>query len=553
MDLQKELSSIISGDVENDDTTRDFYSHDASLFELRPEVVAFPKTADDIKAIVKFVADNKQKYPELNITARSRGTDMSGAAIGQSIVMDTSRYMNRIWDVSPENARTESGTMYKDFEVETLKQGSYMPSYPASRDMAGMGGIVNNNSGGERSLRYGKTANYVTEIKMVLADGNEYTIKSLTQPEMVRKMSQGDYEGDLYKRLFELLEANYDKLQAAKPRVSKDSTGYHLWEVWDRSTGVFDLTKLFVGAQGTLGLMTEAQLSLVPQQKHSGLLVLFLKDLSGLGDLIPAVLKHNPSTFESFDDQTLILSIKFLPSFWKMLGTKRFIKLLLNLIPDALQVVRGVPKLVLMVEFNGDSEDEVRQKITNLHRDLKKKRARYEINGFEETPTAGKSEKFWIMRRNSFQILRSKVKDKHTAPYIDDLIVPPENLPEFLPKIRKIIKKYKLFATIAGHMGDGNFHIIPLMKIENPKERAKLEPSMKEVNKLVLEYGGSVSGEHNDGMVRGPWLEAQYGKEVVDIFRQAKHIFDPDNIFNPKKKTDADWEFSFSHIRKNFD
>src|SRR5690606_34533286 len=138
-----------------------------------------------------------------------------------------------------------------------------------------------------------------------------------------------DYEGDLYKRLFELLEANYDKLQAAKPRVSKDSTGYHLWEVWDRSTGVFDLTKLFVGAQGTLGLMTEAQLSLVPQQKHSGLLVLFLKDLSGLGDLIPAVLKHNPSTFESFDDQTLILSIKFLPSFWKMLGTKRFIKLLL--------------------------------------------------------------------------------------------------------------------------------------------------------------------------------------------------------------------------------
>src|SRR5690606_37004903 len=138
-----------------------------------------------------------------------------------------------------------------------------------------------------------------------------------------------------------------------------------------------------------------------------------------------------------------ILSIKFLPSFWKMLGTKRFIKLLLNLIPDALQVVRGVPKLVLMVEFNGDSEDEVRQKITNLHRDLKKKRARYEINGFEETPTAGKSEKFWIMRRNSFQILRSKVKDKHTAPYIDDLIVPPENLPEFLPKIRKIIKKYK--------------------------------------------------------------------------------------------------------------
>lgn len=130
-----------------------------------------------------------------------------------------------------------------------------------------------------------------------------------------------------------------------------------------------------------------------------------------------------------------------------------------------------------MVEFNGDSEAEVRQKVQELHRKLNKHRARYEINGFEEAPTEGKSEKFWVMRRYSFQILRSKVKDKHTAPYIDDFIVPPEHLPEFLPQLQAIIKKYKLFATIAGHMGDGNFHVIPLMKIEDPAERAKLEPS----------------------------------------------------------------------------
>ena len=326
-------------------------------------------------------------------------------------------------------------------------------------------------------------------------------------------------------------------------------------DVWRSGGSEGDLVskwQQFVGAQGTLGLMTEAQLSLVPEQKHTGLLVLFLCDIKGLGELIPEVLKHQPATFESFDDQTLFLSIKFLPSFWKMLGTKRFIKLIFNLIPDGLQMLRGIPKLVLMVEFNGDSEGEVRTKIANLHRTLKKHKARYEINGFEETPTAGKSEKFWVMRRNSFQILRSKVKDKHTAPFIDDLIVPPENLPEFLPRLRKIIKKYKLFATIAGHMGDGNFHIIPLMKIEDPRERAKLEPCMKEVNNLVIEYGGSVSGEHNDGMVRGPWLEAQYGREVVDIFREVKAIFDPQNIFNPHKKTDADWEYSFSHIREKF-
>ena len=205
-----------------------------------------------------------------------------------------------------------------------------------------------------------------------------------------------------------------------------------------------------------------------------------------------------------------------------------------------------------MGEVNGESEDEVRSKVHALHKDLGKHRAQYEINGFEETPTEGKSEKFWVMRRYSFQLLRSKVKDKHTAPFIDDFIVPPAHLAEFLPQLREIIKKYKLFATLAGHMGDGNFHVIPLMKIEDPKERAKLEPAMKEVNNLVIKYGGSVSGEHNDGMVRGPWLKDMYGDEVLGYMKQIKAIYDPQNIFNPHKKTDATWDFSFSHIREKF-
>jgi len=310
----------------------------------------------------------------------------------------------------------------------------------------------------------------------------------------------------------------------------------------------------------------------VPHKPHSGLLVLFLRDIDDLGELIPAVLKHKPATFESFDDQTLLLSIKFMPSFLKMLGLKKFIHLLFSLIPDGLQLLHGVPKLVLMVEFNAETEDEVRKKVHALdevrkkvhalHQELQKKRARYEINGFEETPSEHASEKFWVMRRNSFQLLRSKVKDKHTAPFIDDFVVPPQHLSVFLPKLRKIIKKYRLFATIAGHMGDGNFHVIPLMKIEDPKERAKLEPAMKEVNNLVIKYGGSVnlvikyggsvSGEHNDGMVRGPWLEAMYGKKVLGYMKEIKKLYDPDNIFNPHKKTDASWGFSFSHIREKF-
>ena len=552
MDIKKRLGAVFRGDLDQSEETLEFYSHDASLFELKPQIVAYPRDARDLQTVVKFVNKHRKEHPHLSITPRSRGTDMSGGAIGQSIVLDVSKYMTKLVRVSSRQATVQPGMLYRDFEVQTLKKGSLLPSYPASRDLASVGGMMSNNSGGEKSLEYGKTDNFVTELKMVLSDGNEYTVKPLTKPELVRKMSQGDFEGKLYKKTFELLEKHYDTVQAAAPQVSKDSTGYHLWNVWNRETGIFDLTKLFVGAQGTLGLISEGTVKLVPHREHSGLLVLFLRDTKRLGKLVNEVLKHKPASFESFDDSTLLLTIRFMPYFLKMLGPWRFIKLLFSLIPDGLQLLRGIPKMVLMVEFNGATEDEVRQKITTLHAALARYRARYEINGFEQTPTAGKSEKFWIMRRHAFNLLRSKVKDKHTAPFIDDFIVPPEHLPEFLPRLRRLIKKYKLFATIQGHVGDGNFHVIPLMKIEDPKERAKLAPCMREVNNLVLKYGGSLSGEHNDGMIRGPWLEAMYGKKYLRIMQDIKRLYDPENIFNPHKKTDATWDFSFSHIRKNF-
>ena len=553
MDISSELTKRFRGEVEVSDETRALYSHDASLFELVPQAVVFPKDTEDLKAVVQYVNEHRGSSPELNITPRSRGTDMSGGAIGTSIVVDVSRHMTELFSVSAQEARVQPGMLYREFEEKTLEHGSLLPSYPASRDLASVGGMMSNNSGGEKSLEYGKTDRFVTELRMVLSDGNEYTFRPLNRNELESKMAQQDFEGRLYRETYTLLETNYDAIQAAKPNVTKDSTGYHLWDVWNRETGVFDMTKLFVGAQGTLGIISEGTVQLVPARKHSGLLVLFLHNIDKLGDLIPAVLEHKPATFESFDDQTLWLSIRFMPSFLKMLGPVRFIKLLMSLIPDALQLLRGVPKLILMVEFNGDTEDEVRQKIRQLHNDLSPNHhSRYEINGFEETPTEGSSEKFWVMRRYSFQILRSKVKDKHTAPFIDDFIVPPEHLTAFLPKLREIIKKYKLFATIAGHMGDGNFHVIPLMKIEDPAERAKLRPAMEEVNNLVIKYGGSVSGEHNDGMVRGPWLEQMYGPQVLAHMKAIKRLFDPENIFNPHKKTDATWEFSFNHIREKF-
>jgi FAD/FMN-containing dehydrogenase len=554
MNLKLEISKLIKGDVVDDEETKSLYSHDASLFELEPRVVVFPKDSEDVCKLIEYVNSKKKNNPDLSITGRGAGTDMSGGAINNSIILDFKKYFTKIESIDNKKmiSRLQPGVMFKDFDEEAKEKDVLMPTYPASRDLCTVGGMVANNSGGEKSIEFGKAEDFVNELEVVFADGVKRVVKPITKKELDKKMKQKDFEGKVYRELFDLIDSNYDLIQKAKPNVSKDSTGYHLWRVWDRDTGIFDLTQVIVGSQGTLGLVTNIEFRMTNARTEEGLLVIFLKNTDTLGELIKKIVAKKPSRFESFDDNTLLLSIKFMPKFYKLLGFKKFILLLINLIPDGLLLLRGVPRLILMVSIKGNSEEEVATKIRDLHNELKKDQKRFAISGFEEAPKERQGEKFWIMRRYSFQILRSSVKDKHTAPFIDDLIVPPEHLPEFLPKLRKIILKYKLFATIAGHMGDGNFHIIPLMNIELAKERHKLFPAMKEVNELVLKYGGSISGEHNDGMIRGPWLEEMYGKEMFTILDKVKDIFDPKGIFNPHKKTRATWEYSWNNIRKKF-
>jgi FAD/FMN-containing dehydrogenase len=548
MNYEEQLKGIIQGDIITDDAALETASHDASLFELKPAVVVAPKDAADIGALVRFVAKNKPSQPDLSLTVRSAGTDMSGGAINSSIIIDVKPYLHNIFEMSSTSAHLQPGVYYRDFDEKTKTLGAMLPSYPASRDLCTVGGMVANNSGGEKSLQYGKTADYVTELNVIFADGNEYLVKPLQKAELIRVMSRNDFEGKLYKSIFELCEQHYDEIKAAKPQVTKDSTGYHLWDVWDRETGIFDLGKLIIGSQGTLGIVTDITVRLVERPKHSGVLVCFMKDVDILGDVINTVLAHKPATFESFDDNTLWLSFKFFFSFIKKLGLGLWIKTALQLIPDLLALGRGLPKLILMIEFTGNSVEEVEEQIISMQNDLKQ----YHMLYMERDETEAKANKFWLMRRESFNLLRQKVKDKHTAPFIDDLVIPPPRLPEAWPQLRRILKKYGLLATIAGHMGDGNFHIIPLMNIELEKERAKFKPAMTEVNELVLKMGGSLSGEHNDGMIRGPWLERMYGATVFGYMKEVKAIFDPENIFNPHKKTDASWDYSFSHIRKNF-
>ena len=317
---EKIKSAGFKGDFDDSPTIIEQYSHDASLFEVKPKLIVFPKDTQDIETLVKVVSDHKKDIPDLSLTARSAGTDMAGGAINDSIIVDFRRYFTNIELITKTSGQAQPGVLYRDFEPRTLQHEALMPSYPASRDLASIGGMVANNSGGEKSLEYGKTKDFINELKVVFADGVERVVRPMSKDELDSVMAQEDFEGEVYRKIYDLFEQNYDVIKAAKPTVSKNSMGYNLWEVWDRDKGIFDLTKLIVGSEGTLGLVTDINFKLVPSRPHSGLLVLFLRDIDDLGELIPAVLAHHPATFESFDDQTLWLSIKFMPSFLHLLG-----------------------------------------------------------------------------------------------------------------------------------------------------------------------------------------------------------------------------------------
>lgn len=602
--MKKEILKFFKGDADDSEETLVKYSHDASLLEVRPKLVLFPKDSEDVKNLVKWVNNNstRQDLASLSITCRCAGTDMSGGAIGESIILDFTRYMNKLvggplplddfrkkgnknifsqkiknYPMVPSYISIEPGMFYRDFEKITLEKGLILPCYTASKSLNAMGGMFGNNSAGERTLKYGKMEDYILSSKIIFADGNEYVVRPLNQDELNKKMAQGDFEGNIYKKIFTLINKNEEEIKQAKPNVSKNSAGYYIWNIISQSCQnfgkyalgdigqgthfsqnpdnsgsknfSFDLNKLLVGSQGTLGIITEMTLKIIPNNKHSKLVAIFMKDLKPLGHLVDEILTLNPETLETYDDKTMKLAVKFFPDFLKHKGLFGMIKFMWSFLPEAFMMVGsffggGFPKLIILAEFAGDSEKEVETKCQVLKSKLKifnpdvKSGPRPNASGLKIHITKSKAEanKYWDIRRESFALLRKHIKGMRTAPFIDDIIVRPEFLPKFLPELNAILDNYDLVYTLAGHAGDGNFHIIPLMDFKRPDTAKIIMELSEQVYDLVIKYHGSITAEHNDGLIRTPYLNKMYGDRIVEIFKEIKEIFDPKNIFNPGKK-----------------
>lgn len=536
MSVHETLTKTLKGEVADDVHTRATYARDTSIFERTPSLVVFPKDADDVSQLVKVVREAKARGEDVSVTARAAGTCMSGGPLTRSVVAVFTKHMNRIQEVAREGsggyAKVEPGCYYRDFEKATLAKNLLLPSYPASKNIAALGGILNNNSGGERTLEYGKTETYVSTVDVVLSDGTKTIFSPLGPDELQEKKKMPGLEGEIYRKMSDLVFLNRELIEAHRPHVSKNSAGYALWNIFDSEQGTFNLAKLICGAQGTLALVTSMKLALVRPQANRAMLVIFLSDLGALPEIVKRVLQSNPESFESYDDHTFSLAVKYLPQMLSQMGFLRALRLGVSFLPEVLMAAKGgIPKLVLMAEFSEDTPEAAFKKATEAKEALQDMGLSTSVKRNEAA-----AEKYWIVRRESFALLRKNLKGLYAAPFIDDFVVPPETYPEFLPRLNALLKNYDLVYTIAGHIGNGNFHIIPLMDLSKEDAHKTILELSPKVYDLVMEYGGSTTGEHNDGIIRTPYLPHMFGPEMMKLFEETKNIFDPLNIFNPGKK-----------------
>ena len=532
MDLRAQIAPLIKGDAQDDAETLRKCSRDTSIFERKPSLVVSPKDADDVSALVRFASEAKKRGEHISLTARAAGTDMSGGPLTDSVVVSFTKYMNAMREIGSDFAVAEPGIYYRDFERETLaKNGSILPPYPASREMCALGGMIADNAGGELTLRYGKMDRYVQEVDTVLADGSKVKFRPLDAADLAAKKSAQTFEGEVYRRMDDLLTKNRAVVEAARPKVTKNSAGYALWDVVDEKRGTFDLSKLIVGSQGTLGLITKARVSLLKTKPHHAMLVIFLTDLEKLPEIVRRVRTFDPESFESYDNHTFKLAARYGYDFLKHLNFRQTIALAFALIPEVWALLtHGIPQLVLLAEFAEDTDDEAHIKARTAQAALTdlSVRTQFALGMVEK--------KFWKIRRESFALLRKHVHGLHAAPFIDDIVVHPDDYPHFIPELNALLAKFDLMHTIAGHIGDANFHIIPLVDLANPAHRKAIMELTPLVYQLVAKYKGSITGEHSDGIIRTPYLNLMYSPEVLALFAETKHIFDPENIFNPGKK-----------------
>ncbi len=531
------LTDHVAGDVYLDTHHRALYSTDASLYQIQPLAAVAPKTRDDVLVALQTAAEHR-----VPLIARGSGTSLSGQAIGAGIVLDFSKYLNRIVELDPVGgtARVEPGVVLEQLNAATAKHALQFGPDVATSNRANIGGMIGNNSAGSRSIVHGKTVDHVIALECLAADGAAATLAPCTPEQLQAEQRRTDRWGEAYRVVPRIIGENREEIVRRFPAILRRVSGYNLDEFVPECRGRyplppsvarvrqleaerfpgadFNLAKLIVGAEGTLGCVTEATLHLVPLPARRGIVVLHFNSLAAAVGCIGAVLECRPSAAELLDGQIIRLAEKSLEY------------------RNYLDFVIGRPESLMLVEFSDETDEAVARRAKELTDRL---------NGFaglEHVLLAlepALCDHVWACRKAALPLIYGIPGLRKPLAFVEDAAVDPSRLPEFVARFREIIARAGTEGAFYGHASVGCLHIRPLLDPASRGDLTRLETISREVCDLVIEFGGAMSGEHGDGLARSYLNERMFGPAIYRAFKEIKAAFDPANIFNPGKIVDG--------------
>ena len=512
-EIASELEKRLDGDVRFDRYSRLLYATDASIYEIEPIGVVLPRHKGDVQAVIEVA--NRYAVPVL---PRGGGTSLAGQTVGHAIVLDFSKYMNRVLEVNREElwCRVQPGLVQDELNAHVKSMGLLFGPDTSTSNRATIGGMIGNNSAGAHSIAYGKTLDHVLALTAYLSDGSEVLINDMSPEELAVKCQTNGLEGQIYRVIVGLVDDHREEILARYPKILRRVSGYNLDEFVKPHP--FNLSRLIVGSEGTLACVVEARVRLVPTPNWTALDVIHFTELQEALEVSQAILETAPYAIELTDKPILDLARGNIEQ------SKR------------LGFVQGDPEAILIVEYDGETEEEVRGKVERLEA----LRARQGI-GYCST-LAFKSDEvqgIWGVRKAGLGLLLGTKGDKKPIAFVEDTAVDPAKLPEFIKRFREILNRYDVRAGYYGHCSVGCMHIRPFINLKEAGEVRKMTGIANEISDLVLEYGGAFSGEHGDGLARSHFNEKLFGPELYEVFRQVKQAFDPKNLMNPGKIVDA--------------
>ncbi len=507
--IAEELRGQIAGEVRMDRYNRLMYSTDASIYQMTPIGVVVPRNADDVEAAIHVARGHG-----VPVMPRGGGTALAGQTTNHAIVIDFSKYMRNVLEVAPEErwARVQPGIVNNHLSAAVRQHGLMYGPDPVTSARATVGGGIGNNSCGPHSVIYGKTLDHILEVDAILSDGSRVHFAPTTGTALEDKMAQDNMEGAIYRETRRLAWEHADEIERRFPKILRRVMGYNLDDFMGE--GPMNLTRAVVGSEGTLVAVTEARVNLVPIPQYKGLGVIHFTDLIECMEAAPPILEHSPSAVELIGHM-IIDNCKVNPGYRHLLNY--FI---------------GEPRELLFVEFYGESPREVRSKLEALKADMERRRLGYATM---ITNDPDEQRRWYALREAGLGLAMALKGDAKPLPYVEDTAVSPEQLPEYVRRFEEIVARHGTESAYYGHASTGCLHIRPVVNMKKREGVETMAAIAEEISDLVLEFGGSLTGEHGDGIVRGVFTEKMFGSEIYQAFKELKSTFDPDSIMNPGK------------------